>query len=67
MDTFGLKTTNPAATGIGEYAMEGGAYSGEIRSGRGYVVLWEPWVISGAFTFPGQSRPFRKWSLGYDP
>ena len=37
-----------------EYAKDGSAYSGEIRSGRGYVVLWEPWVISGAFTFPGQ-------------
>ena len=43
-------------------AKDGSAFSGEIRSGSGYVVLWEPEILAGAVTFPGvgPSRPFRE-------
>ena len=45
-----------------EYKSRAGAiFSGEIRGGHGYVVLWEPWILTSGHTFPDVtevSRPF---------
>ena len=46
-----------------EYRSKAGArFAGEIRGAHGYIVLWEPWILSGAIRFPvidEFSRPFR--------